>query len=867
MFVLLFAALKVAGQTTGYLRYDTVRIMKQNGTCELYIINKTKDSLGLLTNVGGGLTRFIKPKTLNDSTIIIGLDTLHIKGSGTPSRFGLPGEDELGIADRYMNMQGHGLTVDSGSVIDMYSNYGASLIISNTAHLRNYDGINQTDLNVFPGFVGISTNASNIPGKLYIAATDSLRISAPSSIAVFQNDTLKAISISDLSSAVGGNSCLIPVSANGTDISSTIQSLINSGCKNILIERGSYTIGTTVQMKDSVVIRGEGKATVLNVSGNFPAFKCSYALGGNKSQFMDLSFTGNRGTGTISQGGIFSDSANGIYIHNIAGYKLSGFAVRFRKNGFCCGSYPLPTGVLGNIVSDIWVDSCYGGVKMDTIGEYNSVINSTVVKSVYGIYVSGGNARVNGNNLSGNTYGLYLTGGSNNGHGVAANNVINHNDYNIYLTGVSLGYVFTGNQAYASTTENVHVESCDIVKFYGGSIAGSTIVVNGSTNTTFSNTRIASVTWSVTGQAPTIIEDGKVINGMSITDVVNNNEVDITYTNNVVNINTTSLGKIKLNDSVVVSKYLAGSETNGDSLRIRATTGTNGKIFFGNLGGTQYREVTDTWGVGVPSGSNPADDIHVQRNSSGVTGIRVEQLGTGSGAGARFIAFNNLGNAAQFLLSSSNNVFNPDGLTISSGGANGMGWGNTGGGNFYWGNNAVFTSPWTYVKMTLTNAGNLLIKGNPSIDNSKTLQINGAVTINKDSVPIISSLTSQYVQVIDTLDNQIKRTSIASLLGYKVYNALLTQSGTSDPTATVLGANQVGSIVWTRTALGSYTGVLSGAFTSSKTFILVGQNADGITANCFRSDNNTVTLKTYTTFNGGSTDVFSDLSIEIRVYP
>jgi hypothetical protein len=82
MFVLLFAALKVAGQTTGYLRFDTVKIMKQNGSCELYIINKTKDSLGLLTNVGGGLTQFIKPKMLNDSTIVIGIDTLSIRGGG-----------------------------------------------------------------------------------------------------------------------------------------------------------------------------------------------------------------------------------------------------------------------------------------------------------------------------------------------------------------------------------------------------------------------------------------------------------------------------------------------------------------------------------------------------------------------------------------------------------------------------------------------------------------------------------------------------------------------------------------------------------------------------------------------------------------
>lgn len=80
IFLLLFAAIKVAGQTTGYLRFDTVRIYKQGGTSELYLINSTKDSLGQLTNIGGGLTRFMRSRVLNDSTLIVGLDTLVIKG-------------------------------------------------------------------------------------------------------------------------------------------------------------------------------------------------------------------------------------------------------------------------------------------------------------------------------------------------------------------------------------------------------------------------------------------------------------------------------------------------------------------------------------------------------------------------------------------------------------------------------------------------------------------------------------------------------------------------------------------------------------------------------------------------------------------
>ena len=213
--MLLFAALKVAGQTTGYFRYDTVRIMKQNGTCELYIINKTKDSLGLLTNVGGGLTRFIKPKTLNDSTIIIGLDTLHIKGTGIPSRLGLPGEDELGITDRYLNMQGYGIEIDSASSYNFYSNWaGKNGLINNVGYvnLQSQDASTLRLHNevVLPDRIIFSTESPTIPAKLVIQSSDSLKISSPSSIAAWQNDTLKAISFADLSALVGGGGSVQP---------------------------------------------------------------------------------------------------------------------------------------------------------------------------------------------------------------------------------------------------------------------------------------------------------------------------------------------------------------------------------------------------------------------------------------------------------------------------------------------------------------------------------------------------------------------------------------------------------------------------------------------------------------------------------
>lgn len=135
-------------------------------------------------------------------------------------------------------------------------------------------------------------------------------------------------------------------------------------------------------------------------------------------------------------------------------------------------------------------------------------------------------------------------------------------------------------------------------------------------------------------------------------------------------------------------------------------------------------------------------------------------------------------------------------------------------------------------------------------------------TVTMDVIDSTAAPANMLYQ--DPVTHQIKK---AALYEFQKYTALLTQSGTSDPTATVLASNQIGSIVWTRAGLGAYTGTLTGAFTSGKTFIIVGQNADGITANCFRNNNNTVTLKTYLTSTGGSTDVFTDLSIEIRVYP
>ena len=102
---------------------------------------------------------------------------------------------------------------------------------------------------------------------------------------------------------------------------------------------------------------------------------------------------------------------------------------------------------------------------------------------------------------------------------------------------------------------------------------------------------------------------------------------------------------------------------------------------------------------------------------------------------------------------------------------------------------------------------------------------------------------------------------------YKVYTALLSQSGTDAPTAVVL-ENTLGDIVWSRSEEGVYVGTLTGAFKEGKTFqALTAGNANGSTSFFYRQDIDTMLLETYAISGDSASDTFLNrTSIEIRVY-
>ena len=102
---------------------------------------------------------------------------------------------------------------------------------------------------------------------------------------------------------------------------------------------------------------------------------------------------------------------------------------------------------------------------------------------------------------------------------------------------------------------------------------------------------------------------------------------------------------------------------------------------------------------------------------------------------------------------------------------------------------------------------------------------------------------------------------------YLVYTALLTQSGTSAPVATVLENTLGGTVVWTYNDVGNYSGTLTGAFTTNTLIFPV-----------YAGFNSQLYLDPYTTINNsyfpdainlqtGEVDSYlNNTLIEIRVY-
>jgi hypothetical protein len=111
-------------------------------------------------------------------------------------------------------------------------------------------------------------------------------------------------------------------------------------------------------------------------------------------------------------------------------------------------------------------------------------------------------------------------------------------------------------------------------------------------------------------------------------------------------------------------------------------------------------------------------------------------------------------------------------------------------------------------------------------------------------------------------------------LGYvlpKKYVALLTQSATSAPVATVLQNSLSGTPVWSYVSTGTYNLTLTGEFTVGKT-IIRSMNLDLVRGDEYGDvvasrSLNTIALVTYDISNTPADDLLSSTLMEIEVYP
>jgi len=109
---------------------------------------------------------------------------------------------------------------------------------------------------------------------------------------------------------------------------------------------------------------------------------------------------------------------------------------------------------------------------------------------------------------------------------------------------------------------------------------------------------------------------------------------------------------------------------------------------------------------------------------------------------------------------------------------------------------------------------------------------------------------------------------VAAIRPYKIYVALVSQSGTSAPSPTVLESTLSAPITWTYGGVGYYYGNRTGAFTDGKTYLTISGGL-GIGADIVkiaRISDNTIMVTTANHSGGAVDGVLASASVEVRVY-
>lgn len=146
-----------------------------------------------------------------------------------------------------------------------------------------------------------------------------------------------------------------------------------------------------------------------------------------------------------------------------------------------------------------------------------------------------------------------------------------------------------------------------------------------------------------------------------------------------------------------------------------------------------------------------------------------------------------------------------------------------------------------------------------------------------NSYPAGTPTTSDLILGVDTSNSKnttktFTAGDIASLASgstaYDSYVALLTQTSTNAPVATILSNNLTATLTWARTGVGVYTLTANASiFTVNKTIVFLNAGSGIPLISAERTSDTVLTVKTFVPSSAAATDnVITNGAFEVRIY-
>ncbi len=257
---------------------------------------------------------------------------------------------------------------------------------------------------------------------------------------------------------------------------------------DVQLPSGDITLTSTVVIPTGKTIRGVRGKTRILLSAGIVGLEINSAAA---VTLRDFTIVGNNAAVDIASTALLNSDANiegmnglgtekGIYIHGqYANEVLVDGVVVQNIDGIGIDVYDTTSGTVsaaqGIHISTVTVKDCYCGLRFQSTGEYNNIVNLRSFKNQIGLAIYGGNNYFSLTNLAYNRVGLLIGPATNGGHGTTTNMTINHcSFYGIYSYDLINGFLVNSCQAWLT---NSRIKNATGLQWSDSTIASSGIAL------------------------------------------------------------------------------------------------------------------------------------------------------------------------------------------------------------------------------------------------------------------------------------------------------------------------------------------------------------------------------------------------------